>query len=513
MGYNIGCYAPLTWETAYLSAICDGIINEKIDVVGFTECALKFSGSGGVTKDWASYIVNYFNTHNYKVHHFKTPTGIWGSILIVSRYPITSTGEHQFLPSPRNMKVARTTLDVNGTVVNFFMTHIWAENDVDLQVPQVNDVLGFTSKSQGIKIMTGDFNMLNYWPAYTAIKNAGWIESGLDFKRKAIPTVGTGGQRPAGNTVQVDYMWMKGDCEFIDSYAPYNNANFQYSDHWPIVATINLEKPIVPLPENLTLTVSNGPKVDISWTPNASLYSKFDIQRDGVKIGSADSYGFGDVNIELGQTYTYKLQAFNIQKAASAWSAPMVVKLSQPSAPENLRVSINDSLTKVKLIWDNSPVEERVITFLIFRNGAKIDSSTVPEYTDTNVEKNLDYHYTVQAVNGLELISEQSDTEKITVAEHMGISSFVGSRELKFYPSLSRNTFAIEFISPDWLSHGRIDIININGEKVFSEGISNQRMFVDLSEQKSGVYWFKFTNTKISICEKVPIVHVFKITK
>lgn len=77
---------------------------------------------------------------------------------ILSRYPIISTetvkldsGEHE----PRIL--AKAVIDVNGTHINFFVTHLSYE-DMTLNAAQTETVIGKLNESEGGFILTGDFN-------------------------------------------------------------------------------------------------------------------------------------------------------------------------------------------------------------------------------------------------------------------------------------------------------------------------------------------------------------------
>ncbi|MBF0431455.1 MAG: T9SS type A sorting domain-containing protein [Fibrobacteria bacterium] len=329
MGYNIGCYSGLSFENSHLNQMVQGIIDEKADLVGLTEVALNYGNSGGVTKNWATYIVARLKSQGYEMHSYTIATFGWEGMLLLSRYPIKSQGVHTIDPVTQ-MKVGRLTVDVQGTDVHFFMTHVWPHKDMAKRVTSVTSLLNYTNGYSGVKIMTGDFNTAFNEPAVTMVMDAGWLESGQDFLKTQLPTVSTSesGIRPPGKGYQIDFIFIK-KAFYTETHVPYSNTNLANSDHWPIVATVSTGSTAA---KNVIVT-TDGVKVDLTWDAILGLggVKYYRVARDGTaddnEIGYPAESSYTDSTVQAGNTYTYYIQAKG-NDGDSEWSSGVKITVN-----------------------------------------------------------------------------------------------------------------------------------------------------------------------------------------
>jgi len=71
-----------------------------------------------------------------------------------------------------------------------------------------------------------------------------------------------------------------------------------------------------------------------------------------------------------------------------------------PSLPGNLRVLATDVATEALLVWEPSSDDKGVARYEIFREGVLIDSTPFPVFIDTGLSSNVNYQYTIEAVDG-----------------------------------------------------------------------------------------------------------------
>ncbi|UFU01331.1 fibronectin type III domain-containing protein [Radiobacillus kanasensis] len=96
----------------------------------------------------------------------------------------------------------------------------------------------------------------------------------------------------------------------------------------------------------------------------------------------------------------------------------MEVAEGTPDAPTNLATT-NVTDTSLTLTWDAVTYPDGIANYEIYRNGVKINTSTVASFNDTGLAASTDYIYQVRAIgnNGLEsvLSNELTVTTAATV--------------------------------------------------------------------------------------------------
>ena len=96
-------------------------------------------------------------------------------VAVLSKYPILDTERIELDSQGKEQRVlGRTRIDVNGTKINFFVTHVSYEDDAirARQLLMINAVL----RGYDNFILTGDFNTSNF-EEYTVFENAGSVNT------------------------------------------------------------------------------------------------------------------------------------------------------------------------------------------------------------------------------------------------------------------------------------------------------------------------------------------------
>lgn len=121
-------------------------------------------------------------------------------------------------------------------------------------------------------------------------------------------------------------------------------------------------------------------------------------------------------------TYKYQVRARDAANNFSANSNEVTIQVSgagdsiAPSAPSN--VTGTATTTSVALQWTASTDNVGVEGYEIYRNGAKVGTSTVPSYSDTGLTKETSYKYTVKAFDAAGNLSAASN--EVTVETSAG---------------------------------------------------------------------------------------------
>jgi hypothetical protein len=118
--------------------------------------------------------------------------------------------------------------------------------------------------------------------------------------------------------------------------------------------------------------------------------------------------------------YSYGQSAFpaNSYSAANYWVDVLTTGSSSggstPTVPTNLTASATGS-TQVSLNWVASTATSAIAGYNVYRNGTKIGTTAVSNYTDTTVSPNTTYSYAVSAYDASGNTSPQTAPVTVTV--------------------------------------------------------------------------------------------------
>ena len=215
--------------------IADYVASKNIDIVGFEELSHDIIlNTGG---DFVSLLSLEMKKHGYIYHAY---SDIYGAGLfngIFSKYPIKSYEAYKLSPTVVLLRsVVKATIEVNGQLVDVFvthLTHIYEDKTNPKRVEQVKFILNLIKNSQNKIIFMGDFNSFPDWPEIQAVLNAGLIDSFATVN----PNNDTAASWPANNPeLHIDYIFLSSDI------TPITSTIFKtlISDHLPLATTIQL---------------------------------------------------------------------------------------------------------------------------------------------------------------------------------------------------------------------------------------------------------------------------------
>jgi endonuclease/exonuclease/phosphatase family metal-dependent hydrolase len=220
---NIGSYNIANGRNVghAFTLIANDIRRNELDIVGLQEVDQFTNRAGG--QDTMKSLSKSSKLEYYAYFKAMDFDGGEYGLGILSRYPIISTetirldsGEHE----PRIL--AKAVIDVNGTQISFFVTHLSYE-DMTLNAAQTETVIGELNKASGNFILTGDFNTSDF----TAYENAGF--GAVNNSSYRVPTF--------DNSYIDNIIYSK---EFYELSTPSILAN-GHSDHNMLYATATLK--------------------------------------------------------------------------------------------------------------------------------------------------------------------------------------------------------------------------------------------------------------------------------
>ncbi len=166
-------------------------------------------------------------------------------------------------------------------------------------------------------------------------------------------------------------------------------------------------------PENLELISRGADVITISWTKSTDNLSVdgYEIYRNGEKIDTVPDNTYTNTGLQLNETYTYAVKAFDASKNMSEISesveATTTLDTEAPSAPSDLKISARTGST-ITIEWTASTDNTGVSKYEIYRDEVNIGVSTTNSFTDTGLTAGTAYSYTIRAVDASENISKAS---------------------------------------------------------------------------------------------------------
>ncbi|HSH56212.1 MAG TPA: cohesin domain-containing protein [Candidatus Limnocylindrales bacterium] len=179
------------------------------------------------------------------------------------------------------------------------------------------------------------------------------------------------------------------------------------------------------MPEGVTATAESAAGVRIAWTetvdqpnPGGSGVAGYYIYRNAV---SAPTYTVTtgtelfDTNVTADTTYSYTIAAYDTLGNISAPSNAATVRTAAPtcsgtpSTPTNLTAGTT-TFNSTSLSWSPSTASDgcTLAGYRVFRSGILKATVPTPAYTDTGLQSNTMYEYTVQAFDTSANSSSQS---------------------------------------------------------------------------------------------------------
>jgi chitodextrinase len=264
-----------------------------------------------------------------------------------------------------------------------------------------------------------------------------------------------------------------------------NNSDFGFTSY---TATDNLTSDTVPpsAPTNLAASVISSSQINLSWgasTDNVGVVG-YHVNRNSTQIGTTATPNFSDSTVVPGVQYTYSVSAYDAAGNISALSSPVIAQTSPasdvtpPSVPTNLQAS-NVTSTTLKISWTASTDDVAVAGYQVFRNGAKVATTTTTSYTDTGLAPSATYTYAALAYDSSNNLSGQSAQLTVTTAAAAVVSpSMVQTKNNQISsgtsvsvpfnaPTQAGNTIVVYVI---WNNAGSVALTDSNGNAYVNVG-------------------------------------------
>ncbi|GEM_PF-83790 len=194
-----------------------------------------------------------------------------------------------------------------------------------------------------------------------------------------------------------------GDC--ANTLAQYILDNF---------VSNNVSQPVAPAAPSSVIAVASGSqdRIGLSWADNSGVETGFRVfrKKDSAQWSELsslpnDQVSYQDLQVEIGHSYTYRVQAFNAagdSLAITSNTLDLVEQVAVPSAPSN--IDVTRDLEALLVAWNTA--SGQVESYLVERSEDDSAWSTVAnlaanqrQYEDQNVSAGGEYRYRVRAAN------------------------------------------------------------------------------------------------------------------
>lgn len=174
----------------------------------------------------------------------------------------------------------------------------------------------------------------------------------------------------------------------------------------PGLLVTTLQEAIPPtVPAGLTAASVTAKSVTLTWTAASdnSAVAGYELLRGNVVVGQTAALTLTDDGLAANATYSYSVRAFdahgNRSAASTAVSARTSTDTTVPTAPGGLTVT-GRTESQVSLSWTAGTDNVRLSHYVILRGISEIGQSTGLTFTETGLDANTSYTYTVKSVDG-----------------------------------------------------------------------------------------------------------------
>jgi fibronectin type 3 domain-containing protein len=167
-------------------------------------------------------------------------------------------------------------------------------------------------------------------------------------------------------------------------------------------------------PKELKATADGPYAVDLDWKRSRNA-EKYNVYRDGSRVGETERTDYRDEALQPATTYEYRVSAIDDHGDEGKLSDPVQVTTDgiAPTMPTDLVATAVGS-NRIDLEWSPSEDESGIAFYRVFREGVEVASTNTTNYEDSNLAPETTYEYRVSAVDGEGDESDLSDPASAT---------------------------------------------------------------------------------------------------
>jgi chitodextrinase len=195
------------------------------------------------------------------------------------------------------------------------------------------------------------------------------------------------------------------------------------------------------VPTGLAANAVSGTQVNLSWnasTDNVGVTGYY-VYLNDQPLATTASTSFSHTGLTAGNTYHYRVSAYDALPNHSAWTATVpatttIADTQAPSVPTGLMANAVSG-TQVNLAWSASTDNVGVTGYYVYLNDQPLTTTTGTSFSHTGLAASSSYNYRVSAYDAVPNHSAWtatvSATTRDTVAPVVGITSPAANANLK----------------------------------------------------------------------------------
>jgi chitodextrinase len=159
-------------------------------------------------------------------------------------------------------------------------------------------------------------------------------------------------------------------------------------------------------PTDLQATAIGTDRIDLTWSPAEDPetgIASYKVFRDGAEVGTTTDTSFEDSGLQPATEYEYRVSAINgegLEGSLSDAASATTLDGSGPTAPSDLAAT-PVSQSQIDLTWSASEDPESGVTsYNVYRDDELVASVPGTSFSDTALDQNTSYTYSVAGVNG-----------------------------------------------------------------------------------------------------------------
>jgi chitodextrinase len=259
------------------------------------------------------------------------------------------------------------------------------------------------------------------------------------------------------------------------------------------VSTTDETAPSVPADLAATATETS---ISLSWTASTDNVdvAGYVIYLDGDSVETVIEPAFTATELNALTEYTFEVLAFDTfgNKSEKALLMVSTTDETAPSVPADLVAVATDS--SITLSWTASTDNVGVAGYVIYLDGALVDTVTEANFTIAGLEADTEFTFEVEAFDEAGNKSEKAIVVQRTIIT--GIES-LELNELKVYPNPFSDYFIVEAEND-----GNAVIYDLSGKVMFNILLQTGNNRIDASVLPSGIYLLKQETNTMKMMKK-----------
>jgi chitodextrinase len=156
------------------------------------------------------------------------------------------------------------------------------------------------------------------------------------------------------------------------------------------------------VPTDVSVTGVTATTVELTWTSSTDDrgVTGYVVRRDGLVVGTPPDTAFTDTGLIPGSEYDYTVEASDAAGNTSGQTPPTTATTANDSTPPTVPSALTvtgTTLDSVSLSWGPSTDDLAFDTYVVYRNGIPIATTTDTTFTDTGLAWSTTYSYEVAA--------------------------------------------------------------------------------------------------------------------